>query len=525
MFKSLRATKWDRSAASTFLAALPVHVLTDMILVHTRSSTILAWSTNIVATLASGLGQFYGRAWNYTIELFAAYREDLVAKFVICPDADPELQAYAQGRTVRWLKSKILCPSVLAQRKQPVRVAYRGLPPFINLGQGSGPTGIDIDQMEFLSEALGFQMVLEGKKSWLDVNPQTGEMSGLIPSVANGSCQIGSGHLVMISETHFLVDYVYYSYPLDIKIVAPKPKRLKPYWNVMRPFTPIIWMTFVGVFLGMLVVYPLSIALLSGFRGSQPNARASWTSTLLWLLAVPLSQSHLTNFPKGVSVAILTLFWVVYCMAMSQFYASNLRANLISIDFERPLETVQDLLDRNKILYLPSGYTTVELYKASGSPALRTMAFKVEAGNYLFDYDQFGFPIEAKIFQTGNAFIMTDLMAKAAFPTFATNHGGVMPYRISKTPVAPGMAGPIVPKGVPYLEDLTRAAQILDQSGINQLFIRKLCQYLPVRFVVALHDIAFGISFAPFDNRSAFGEEFKAEGFAIHILNESDLEG
>eukprot|EP00095_Tigriopus_kingsejongensis_P003342 maker-scaffold870_size86522-snap-gene-0.20 protein:Tk03342 transcript:maker-scaffold870_size86522-snap-gene-0.20-mRNA-1 annotation:"transmembrane protease serine 3-like" len=47
--RSLRAMKWASAAASTSLVALPVHVLIDMVPVQTRSSTILAWSTDIVA--------------------------------------------------------------------------------------------------------------------------------------------------------------------------------------------------------------------------------------------------------------------------------------------------------------------------------------------------------------------------------------------------------------------------------------------------------------------------------------------
>eukprot|EP00095_Tigriopus_kingsejongensis_P012603 maker-scaffold531_size145796-snap-gene-0.18 protein:Tk12603 transcript:maker-scaffold531_size145796-snap-gene-0.18-mRNA-1 annotation:"PREDICTED: trypsin-3-like" len=47
-FRSLRAMKWASAAASTSLVVLLVHVLIDMVQVQTRSSTILAWSTDIV---------------------------------------------------------------------------------------------------------------------------------------------------------------------------------------------------------------------------------------------------------------------------------------------------------------------------------------------------------------------------------------------------------------------------------------------------------------------------------------------
>eukprot|EP00095_Tigriopus_kingsejongensis_P005630 snap_masked-scaffold335_size202896-processed-gene-1.3 protein:Tk05630 transcript:snap_masked-scaffold335_size202896-processed-gene-1.3-mRNA-1 annotation:"Catalase" len=55
--RSLKAMKWASAAASTSLVALPVHVLIDMVRVQTRSSTILARSTDIgqdVLTTSTG---------------------------------------------------------------------------------------------------------------------------------------------------------------------------------------------------------------------------------------------------------------------------------------------------------------------------------------------------------------------------------------------------------------------------------------------------------------------------------------
>eukprot|EP00095_Tigriopus_kingsejongensis_P001791 maker-scaffold952_size77175-snap-gene-0.17 protein:Tk01791 transcript:maker-scaffold952_size77175-snap-gene-0.17-mRNA-1 annotation:"gtp cyclohydrolase i protein punch" len=47
--RSLWTMKWASAASTTSLVALPVHVLIDMVRVLTRSSTILAWSTDIIA--------------------------------------------------------------------------------------------------------------------------------------------------------------------------------------------------------------------------------------------------------------------------------------------------------------------------------------------------------------------------------------------------------------------------------------------------------------------------------------------
>eukprot|EP00095_Tigriopus_kingsejongensis_P010910 snap_masked-scaffold348_size200312-processed-gene-1.4 protein:Tk10910 transcript:snap_masked-scaffold348_size200312-processed-gene-1.4-mRNA-1 annotation:"vasopressin v1a" len=66
--KSLRAMKWASAAASTSLVALPVQVLIDMVRVQTRSSTILVWSTDIVALdTITKKSEIVTKSWSSTV--------------------------------------------------------------------------------------------------------------------------------------------------------------------------------------------------------------------------------------------------------------------------------------------------------------------------------------------------------------------------------------------------------------------------------------------------------------------------
>lgn len=50
------------------------------------------------------------------------------------------------------------------------------------------------------------------------------------------------------------------------------------------------------------------------------------------------------------------LAWVVAALFLVQFYSCNLRANLISPSFEKPIDTMEDILERGTTLYVPSYY-------------------------------------------------------------------------------------------------------------------------------------------------------------------------
>ena len=54
--------------------------------------------------------------------------------------------------------------------------------------------------------------------------------------VKNESSTFGVGHLTLQYNYFQAVDFTVPLYPLDVDLCAPKPKPLKPYLNLLRPF-------------------------------------------------------------------------------------------------------------------------------------------------------------------------------------------------------------------------------------------------------------------------------------------------
>lgn len=45
-------------------------------------------------------------------------------------------------------------------------------------------------------------------------------------------------------------------------------------------------------------------------------------------------------------------FWIVVAFFLIAFYECNLRANLVVVEFEKPIDTEQDILDRGVELHV-----------------------------------------------------------------------------------------------------------------------------------------------------------------------------
>ncbi|TRY67511.1 hypothetical protein TCAL_05882, partial [Tigriopus californicus] len=123
---------------------------------------------------------------------------------------------------------------------QEIQISYRGLPPFILEGP-HGVYGVDMDIVQILSETLGFHFKVQLEKQWGVLLPN-GTWIGTLGSVQEKSSMIGVGHLTIQYDYFQAVDFSHHLYNLDVLLVAPKPKPLKSYYNLLQPFPPLVWL-------------------------------------------------------------------------------------------------------------------------------------------------------------------------------------------------------------------------------------------------------------------------------------------
>ena len=70
-------------------------------------------------------------------------------------------------------------------------------------------------------------------------------------------------------------------------------------------------------------------------------------------------------------------FWLLYLLMLLSMYECNLRAYLVTVNTEPPIDSADDILSQGKRLFLPRGQTAlISIFENSKNLALQTL-FKV----------------------------------------------------------------------------------------------------------------------------------------------------
>ena len=81
------------------------------------------------------------------------------------------------------------------------------------------------------------------------------------------------------------------------------------------------------------------------------------------------------RFPVGVSSRIMLLLWCISGGFLLHFYESSLLDIILKRNYEKAVDTAQELLDRGlSLIYPPGSESSVEILKNSPSYITRTLA-------------------------------------------------------------------------------------------------------------------------------------------------------
>ncbi len=105
-----------------------------------------------------------------------------------------------------------------------------GIPPFRK---------VDEDVLNIIGSKLGFKLANKPERSW-GSQGENGKWTGAIGSVVSGASDIAGCH-ISITEARFkAIDFIL-MYDLPISYMARLPLPLSPIWNVLKPFTNLVW--------------------------------------------------------------------------------------------------------------------------------------------------------------------------------------------------------------------------------------------------------------------------------------------
>ena len=91
------------------------------------------------------------------------------------------------------------------------------------------------------------------------------------------------------------------------------------------------------------------------------------------------------SFPFGFSSRMIFLLWCLFGGLLQHFFECNILDILLKTNYEKPVDTAQDVLDRGlKVIVYPGSESRVEIEKNSPSAVIRALAKRTVVPKVIF---------------------------------------------------------------------------------------------------------------------------------------------
>ena len=206
----------------------------------------------------------------------------------------------------------------------------------------------------------------------------------------------------------------------EIHLNSGPPKERNDYLKIFRPFNPLIWVCLVGA----LVIVFVSLVIINEAYGSFSNSRIYeshyqsmyqdfktsvkvWSKEEEWSLTYfpaltfcigavieeAQEDSYIARRSCSKARKLLVLKWMIVGFFLTISYKSVLRSILIKIDYEKPMDTIEDMVRSDMPIRLARDTILSMLLATDPRESVRSLAEKIvfyEFGTKYADEDEDG---------------------------------------------------------------------------------------------------------------------------------------
>ncbi len=136
--------------------------------------------------------------------------------------------------------------------------------------------------------------------------------------------------------------------------MTKSPSEVLSFGNVTRPFSTTIWMAIVLTLFIICSYIHVAYSVYSNFDPTNVLPEDSKINFFLFGFCKFTEPEPLPWFKQASGGKLSVTLWTIFALFMLMFYQSNLRAYMVTVDYEKPLNTMQDVLDSGKKIWLPN---------------------------------------------------------------------------------------------------------------------------------------------------------------------------
>ncbi|TRY72119.1 hypothetical protein TCAL_00277 [Tigriopus californicus] len=359
-----------------------------------------------------------------------------------------------------------------------------GVTPYIIFDAQTGHLGgIDIDLLRIVAQKFQFKPNIRPEKTWGAVID--GKWIGTVGSVQQGASSLGIGHVSITSDRYQIIDYTEPTYFVEYAQLSPKPKVLNKYANIVAPFSPLVWLCLVGC------VAAMGLTMFIHLKGydqmpffatliRKPQSAIDYMIIPMSMLVTQERMNWFHQLDRSSSGALLVLVWSMCALTLNLAYLSNLRASLIAVAYEKPIDTDQQIVEKGDPVYFIRGTSLIDGLKTSPLTVHNQLYDLATKKNSFYDFDG-GIPWVAldPVAASGTGFVLTSRHAYDNAKSLFVQRYGDDPFHIAKENTLTVYAGFVIPKNVLWKNKLNHLIQTLTERGIT---LHLFGNSVPLRF-------------------------------------------
>ena len=268
------------------------------------------------------------------------------------------------------------CPDYPTLNGQAMKVSLLGLPSDYRQLPNGKFVGYYPETIELLSSYLDFHPQFQ-------VAVKTNDDSVLV--VQNGSMDLGV-HITISRNRLDKTDMPSYIDYEELVYIVPVPKPVDVFYQLLQPFSMTVWFTWLGYLLFFCLLFYLTTKLLD----QNLQVDVSWIDFALYPIGItiqPLVETQWIRkiWSKTVSGACMTGTLIIAGFLVMELYKQVLLSHLTTVSFEKPIDTVQELVDSDWQAFHFQDENILQILKNSLRKDLQNMYAKVMKNNWIAD--------------------------------------------------------------------------------------------------------------------------------------------
>ena len=158
---------------------------------------------------------------------------------------------------------------------------------------------------------------------------------------------------MIYGEVASLFETSAYLTKMEQTFISRAPGPVASFGNLTKPFSTQLWMaicmTIAAISFCVFIAHSMYTSLgLATMAHPEPNQ----LNFILFPFCKVTEPEPLPWFSRGSGGHFLVFLWTILALLLVMCYQCNLRANLISVEYQKPIDTLQDVLTRSTKIWI-----------------------------------------------------------------------------------------------------------------------------------------------------------------------------